>query len=303
MAYKRLPPLNAISAFEASARLRSFTKAANELNLTQGAVSKQIQQLELRLGTILFHRGNRELSLTKTGIVLQKAVAEGLKAIKDAVYEIGDYHEPCVTIAASTGIASYTVLPLISRFTDEYRDVSIRLIASDENRITPKQDEDFAVLYGDGQWPDVISRHLADERIFAVCSPSYLAQHELNSLSDLKHCDLISLESNDPRTLNMRQWLIEAGCEEVPNGRTIYVSNYDLAIRAAILSQGVTLTWAEAPPEALGDGRLVQISDTVVTTGLSEYLAYSANKTLSKEASLFWEWMGNNQRNEAGHLR
>ncbi|MGH6638200.1 MAG: LysR family transcriptional regulator [Polaromonas sp.] len=283
--------MNSISAFEAAARLRSFTKAAGELNLTQGAVSKQIQQLELRLGTILFYRSQKEITLTPSGIILQRAVSEGLRAIRNAVAEIDELHDPCITIAASTGIASYTVLPLVSRFRQSFRDVSIRVIASDENRVTPKQDEDFAILYGNGRWPKVVSHRLADEHIFAVCSQRYATENNISGLQDLGRCDLISLESNDPRTMSIRQWLAEVGCNELPAaGRIIHVSNYDLAIRAAILSQGIALTWAEAPPEALSDGRLVRISDAVVTTGLGEYLAYSESKSLSKEASLFWNW-------------
>jgi DNA-binding transcriptional LysR family regulator len=290
MTSPRLPSLNAIASFEAVARHRSFTKAATELYLTQSAVSKQIQQLELRIGTTLFLRKNTELELTPSGTILLKAVSQNLANLRDALRDIDKLKDPCVTIKASVGVAAYFLVPYVARFRSRHPTANVRIIASDSREDREFSDCDLAILYGQGDWPGVTAFKVADERVFAACSPTYRAELNLSSLTDLVRCSVIELESDNPHTLSVRRWLRRMGCMEPHSGPRMHVSNYDLSIKAATRGQGVALLWAEATPDEFLDGRLVQACDGFLATGKGEYLAYPSERGLSPSAELFWSW-------------
>lgn len=291
MSAKKLPPLSAIVAFDAVVRLGTFTKAANELHLTQSAVSKQIKRLELSLGTALFERRGNEVVLTASGAVLYRAVTQSLQCIKEAVQHIDSAMAPGLSISASSGIASYLVIPLISRFRKLHPHISVRVVGADDRPPMDFTETDFAILYGDGNWQDVRVQLLADEAIFAVCTPEYRARQSLQSLADLARCDLIELESNNPATMSTRQWMRQVGFSGQHRGTIIRVSSYDLAIKAALAGEGVALVWAEALPDELDSGRLCRACDETLSTGQGEYLACPAARELTPMAQILWDWV------------
>lgn len=290
MSPPRLPPLNAIASFEAVARHHSFTKAALELHLTQSAVSKQIQQLELRIGTTLFVRRSSELVLTPSGSILLQAVSQSLSNLRDALRDIDTLKDPRVTIKASAGVAAYFLIPFLARFRETHPTSNVRIVASESQEVTDFSDCDLAILYGDGNWPGLTTFKIAEEQIVAVCSPTYRAEMNIVSLADIARCSVIELESENPHSLSVRRWLVRMGCAQPHSGPTMHVSNYDLAVKAACRGQGVTLVWAEALPDEFNDGRLVQACPGSLRTGKGEYLSYLAEKGLSPAAEAFWSW-------------
>ena len=291
MTSKKLPPLSAIVAFDAVVRLGTFTRAATELHLTQSAVSKQIKRLESSLGTPLFERKGNEISLTVSGSVLYRAVTQSLQCIKEAVQQIDGAQAPGLSIAASNGIASYLVIPLISRFRRLHPQVNVRVVGVEDRLKLDFNGTDFAILYGDGQWPDLRSERIAEEEIFAICTPAYRDRLAVRRLEDLARCDLVELESNDPATLSTRQWMHRVGFEDKHQGAIIRVSSYELAIKAALAGEGVALAWAEALPEEFHSGHLCRACEQTLRTGRGEYLVYPASRELTPLAQTLWDWV------------
>ncbi|MFK8329839.1 LysR substrate-binding domain-containing protein [Pseudomonas sp. BJa5] len=256
MSAKKLPPLSAVVAFDAVVRLGTFTRAASELHLTQSAVSKQIKRLEQSLGTPLFERKGNEVILTASGAVLYRAVTQSLQCIKEAVQQIDSALAPSLSISASSGIASYLVIPLVSRFRKLYPQINVRVVGAQDRLKLDFTDTDFAILYGEGQWKDLCVQRIAEEEIFAICTPQFRAANQIQGLADLARCDLIELESNDPAALSTRQWMRQVGFLDQHRGSIIRVSSYDLAIKAALAGEGVALAWAEALPDEFHSQRL-----------------------------------------------
>lgn len=289
MTKKRLPPLNSIISFEASARLSSFTKAANELSLTQSAISKQIQQLESRLGVALFDRTSKELILTKAGSILLRSTSSFLTNIKSAISEIESLSTLDITIKASTALASYFLVPLVSSFRKSHPSISVRILA-EESPLEEQSDTDFTIRYGDGKWSNTLCHPVARESIFLVASSDYIKEHQIETLQDIEGKTFIEFEPANLETISISQWLKAVNMGDIRRGGTVRVSNYDLAVRWAIQGEGITLIWEEAQPKELSTGELVRITSAELVTGKSEYLCCDASAWLSPAAQTFWEW-------------
>lgn len=291
MSTRKLPPLSAIVAFDAVVRLGTFTKAAAELHLTQSAVSKQIKRLESGLGTALFERKGNEIRLTASGALLYRAVTQSLQCIKEAVQQIDGVQAPGLSIAASNGLASYLVMPMISSFRKLHPQINVRVIGVEDRLAIDYTATDFAIIYGDGQWQGLRSERIAEEEIFAICTPAYRERQAIEDLDDLARCDLIEVESNDPATLSTRQWMRRVGFTGEHSGAIIRVSSYELAIKAALAGEGVALAWAEALPEEVHTQRLCQPCKHTLRTGRGEYLAYPLSRELTPVARTLWDWV------------
>jgi len=281
---KRLPPLNTIAAFEASARLMSFTKAAEELHLSQGAVSRQIQVLEERIGVPLFNRRHREIDLTKAGVIFQQAIAQSLMSIRRAVALIENLESSSVTIAASVAMSSFWLMPALIGFRELHPDIEIRVLASDQPLDPRREAVDLAIRYGDGHWPGLIKTKLFDEEIFPVCSPEYLESRPISCPDDLLDEVLIDVEAGLSVCSTWDDWFALAGVAPQPHRSSIRVNNFDLAYRAACAGKGVALAWSYGVTELLRDGALVRPLDASVHTHLSEYIVTAEQYELSNAA-------------------
>jgi LysR family transcriptional regulator, glycine cleavage system transcriptional activator len=286
---KRLPPLNTISAFEASARLMSFTKAAEELHLSQGAISRQIQVLEERMGVPLFNRRHKEIQLTRAGLIFQQAIAQSLHTIRRAVTMIEALDTSSVTIAASNAMANFWLMPAIFEFRSQHPTIDIRVLASN-TPVDPWQEPvDLAIRYGDGHWPNLMKVRLFEEEIFPVCAPEYQQQHNIKSIQDLIDCELIEYESDTAESNSWDTWLENAGLQLSTVRKDLTLSNYDLVYRAACSGKGVALAWTYGVPQEDRDSLLVRPLDVSVKTGLCEYIIYA--EELSRPAQIFLEWL------------
>jgi len=288
---KRLPPLNTIAAFEASARLMSFTRAAEELHLSQGAVSRQIQVLEERMGVALFNRRHKEIQLTRAGLIFQQAIAQSLNSIRRAVTVIEALDTSTVTIAASNAMASFWLMPAIIDFRTQHPDIDIRVLASNIPVDPWKDPVDLAIRYGDGQWPNVTKVKLFDEEIFPVCSPKYLENHRIDSIQDLPKTELIELEADISAFNSWNTWFEMAGMQPGQLHKSLTLSNYDLVYRAACSGKGVALAWSYGIPHESRETLLVKPLGNSVKTGLSEYIIHTENEELSVPARIFLDWL------------
>ena len=288
---KRLPPLNTIAAFEASARLMSFTRAAQELSLSQGAVSRQIQILEQRLGVELFVRRHKEIHLTRPGAVFQQAITESLGTIRRAVAVLETLDDRSVTISASVAMSSFWLMPAILTFTDEHPDIKIRVVASDELIHPSREHIDLTIRYGDVEIAGMKSVKLFDEEIFPLCSPGYTEAHPVSSAEDLTRQTLIEYDDGISSFTSWDNWLKLARLRHPVLHPFLRLSNYDLVYRAMCAGKGIGLSPTYSIPEEARNTLLVRPLDMGIKTGMAEHIIFSVDTPLSPSATFVLDWL------------
>lgn len=255
---RHLPPLNALKAFEAAARSESFTRAAEELHVTQGAVSHQVKALEDTLGLKLFHRERQRLKLTASG-------RDYLAVVRDAFDRIALGTElllrrqgaGVLTISTSPDFAAKFLVHRLGRFAESHPDIELRISATSHHVDFAREDVDLAVRHGDGKWPGLDVVLLCAERLFPVCSPKLVAgRNRIAAASDLLKFPLLRL---DDWTTWMR-WFRAAGvADPAPHGPAL--NRASMLIDAAIDGQGVALARTALAAWDLINGRLVRPVD------------------------------------------
>lgn len=253
---RRLPSLNALKAFEASARQESFTKAADELCVTQGAVSQQVKALESELGVRLFRRERQRLVITDAGRTYLEVVRDAFDRLSMGTERLLQRQNSGVlTVTTSPNFASKWLVHRLGRFSESHPGIELRISASIHHVDFAREDIDLAVRHGNGQWPGLNVARLCAEKLFPVCSPQLLrGRGALRSPRDLKHHTL--LHATD--TGDWVKWLklVDAGDIDVKRG-TIF-NQTSMAIDAAVDGQGIALARTALAAWDLLSGRLVR---------------------------------------------
>ncbi len=296
----QLPPANSLVVFEAAARHLSFTLAAKELQVSQAAVSRQIQVLEDYLGEDLFVRHHRAISLTAAGDHFSKAVSVGLVHIAGAVGEIrAARHSSDVTIASSVTFASYWLMSRIAQYRAEFSDIDVRLVASANIRSPGATDVDLAVRYGRGNWPGTVSRHLFDNDIFPVCAPAYLDRHgPLESFADLANATLLHLDQFDRNWVTWETWFREFDFHGPIAGRRLSFDNYTILIHAAVAGEGVALCGGRLAEDLIAQGELVRPVRAAVRSDFAFYLTHPDSRPLRPAARKLHDWLIDQSRTQ-----
>src|SRR5215475_394662 len=207
---RRLPPLNALRSFEAAARYESFTRAAEELHVTQGAVSQQVKALETQLGVKLFIRERQRLKITPAG-------RDYLAVIREALDHIGAGTERLIqrqgasvlTVSTSLDFAAKWLVHRLARFTAAHPGIDLRVSATMHQVDFAREDVDVAVRHGDGSWPGLEATQLCAEQIFAICSPKLLTgRNRLQQPADVLKWPLLRLEDQSKA---WEQWFASPG--------------------------------------------------------------------------------------------
>jgi LysR family glycine cleavage system transcriptional activator len=286
---RRLPPLNAIRAFEAAARHLSFTRAADELNVTQAAVSHQIKALEEHLGLALFRRLNRALLLTDEGQALLQPAGEALDLIAGAVERLRSQDSTRVlTVSTLDSIAAGWLVPRLRRFRAREGDIDVRITTTDHLVDFVRDDVDMAIRYGRGEWPGVTARRLMTEELFPVCSPALLENGPpLNTPSDLRHYTLL----HDDMHEDWPMWLMAAGATEVDATRGPRFSHSHLVIQGAIAGQGVVLGRSALITSELASGRLVRPFDMGLPAEYAYYVVFPPTAAHRPKVQAFTDWL------------
>lgn len=288
-----LPPLDALVAFEAAARLSNFTAAAHELNISQSAISQQIQNLETNLGLALFNRKGRRVRLTHLGSEYQHIVARALEQIANASREIRKTRGRArVTIAADQSIAWMWLMPRLPLFQRAHPDIAIRLVASDGLSDCLNDMVSLAIVHGKGSWLGYESRVLFKEEVFPVCSPGYLdkAGH-LQSPEDLRCHTLLHLEAIEWQWLNWRMWLTDMGLVAPGESHGLVINNYPLLIQAARNGHGIALGWRYLVDADLQTGTLVHPVEGSVKTDCGYHLAWRSDGVPDEGVVALCDWL------------
>lgn len=265
--YRRLiPSMTALLEFEAVARLGSFTLAAQELGVTQAAVSKQVKLLEEALEKKLFHRLHRAIKLTAEGYLLHSVVAESMHRMASAFDKISEgIGDQEVVIACTGAFSSLRVLPRLVSLRNIQPKLQLRLITQ---LLTPdvyRDDVDLAIRFGNGKWDDGSSIFLFDEEVFPVCSPSWLSSHQApTSIEDFLHMELIDSDATLEGWMTWNSWCRELGEMRPKLNYSLRCSSYNDTIQAAIQSHGIALGWGRLVTHLLSSGALVRVTPYVV---------------------------------------
>ncbi len=289
---RMLPSANGLFVFEAAARLESFKGAAQELNVTQPAITYAVRQLEQHLGIKLFHRGPRSVELTGDGKALYREVRTGLDGIYRCALALQTAStNKTVDIAMSTSMASFWLLPRLGDFRKENPDVEIRFRAVDRDIDPGRENADLVVRLGDGRWPELDTWVLMDEEVFPICSPAYLeGAPPLRNVEDLDRHQLLHLQEPYRVRIGWNVWLqsVESSLH-IEHG--IKFTDAQLLYQAAVEGQGVGLGWAGLVDAHLKNGTLTRPLDLSVRTGNAFYLIASKVEPLSSSARALLDWM------------
>lgn len=317
----RLPPLNALKAFEATARHLSVKKAASELSVTPAAVSHQIKALEDYLGVQLFHRHNRAMELTEAARAGLPKLQEGFEGLAQAVQRLRAHKGGgMLMVSAAPSFAARWLMPRLHRFLDAHPEVDVRISArlrqaSEGGREAAAEratvdtwlaDSDVAILYGHGDYPDFHVDKLLALSITPICSPRLVThpQHPLIRPADLRYHMLLHDDTGDlyDGVSFWEVWLKAAGVEGVDLTRGPHFSHAVLAFEAATEGHGVVATITVLAESDLHAARLVTPFALRVPLASAYYLVCSPEAAKRPAVAAFRQWLLDEANKETEEL-
>jgi LysR family glycine cleavage system transcriptional activator len=286
---RRLPPLNALRSFEAAARHESFTRAADELCVTQGAVSQQVKSLEEQLGIKLFNRERQRLVITEAG-------RDYLAIIRDALDRIALGTERLVqrqgsgvlTVSTSPDFAAKWLVHRLGHFAETHPEIELRISATMHHVDFAREDVDLAVRHGDGSWTGLHVERLCAERLLAVCSPALVSgRHRLSEPADVLTLPLLHLDDRK----DWSQWLEAAGVVEAELSHGPVLNRASMVIDAAIDGQGIALARTALAAWDLIHGRLVTPFGVSLPLSKGYWIVCPKATSALPKITIFREWL------------
>jgi DNA-binding transcriptional LysR family regulator len=288
-----LPPLDLIQGFEAAARNLSFTKAAEELFITQSAVSRQIRALEEHLSVALFERRHRALVLTEQGRILQRAATElleRLQEVTDRMRTAGVARQ--LTVTTTNGFASLWLIPRLRGFTGLQPDVDVRISATYKSINLERSLVDVAVRLCEPAAAPEGAVRLFGEELFPVCSPALLdgGPRALRTLQDLEHHALLHMHGAEG-LLDWGTWLAAQGCIDLKPAASLRFDGYEQMIGAALSGQGVAMGIGRLVGGLLAEGRLVAPFHKSLVGERAYYVMCSSLTGTRPHVQAFVDWL------------
>ncbi len=289
-ALRNFPSLNALRAFEASARYLSFTKGAEELCVTQGAVSRHVKQLEDQLQVILFHRLHRQLILTDQGQILLKPLTDAFDLIAESLKRLENQTRD-LKLKVHPSFAIRCLIPKLHRFQKQHPDIQVRFTTSSINVDFSRENFDVAITYRGEKVMGVSRKKILVERLTPVCSPAMMdGDMPLETPEDLKYHLLLH---NTPEQRDWRTWAKAVGVTQLSFERGQTFETDDAALQAAASGLGIALGNLFLIRKDFEAKRLVQpFSQLVVETG-AYYISWPDANSTSSGVTAFKTWLIN----------
>jgi len=287
---RSLPPLNGLRAFEAAARHMSFTDAAEELSVTQAAISHQVRGLEQRLGLKLFVRRNRSLLLSEAGQAYLPAVRSAFDQLNEATEKLlqkdrGGH----LTVTTTASFAMKWLVPRLGGFQRANNEIDVRISTGTGLVDFSREDVDIGIRYGRGQWPNLMAERLVAEDVMPVCAPSLLkGPNGLKKPADLKRFTLLHI-GNFPD--DWQVWLTAAGVKGVDASRGVSFDFALAAYQAAMDGLGVALGRNPLVEPDLKAGRLVVPFEFKRSSDFAYYLVYPPEAIRRRKIKAFRDWI------------
>ena len=295
---RRLPPLSAVRAFEAAGRLENFSRAAEELGMTQAAVSYQIRQLETRIGKPLFVRQGGRVKLTDAGRRLLPPISSGFAAMSDAFAMLDEENEDVLAVDCSVSFGGTWLSSRIGRFQLRHPDLAVKLSLSNTLVDFAQGSVDAAVRVGRGKWEGMRADFLFRQHLTPICSPQFVAENRVRSPADLMRVDRHA--PNEPMWAG---WFAAAGLAEPPPQRSGIILDSQLQEANALLSgYGIALLTPMYWKADLDSGRLVQPFDIVYVPGPAHWLVHPESRRGVRKIERFREWIHGELAADRAHL-
>jgi DNA-binding transcriptional LysR family regulator len=289
-----LPSLDLLQGFEAAARHLSFTKAGEELFLTQSAVSRQIKDLEDQLGVELFHRRHRALVLTEAGQQFYAATAQVLTTMRTATSRLrAQSGKKTLSVTTTNSFAALWLVPRLAGFTRMHPGVDVRIMAETKVQDLDRDGLDLAIRHGPASLAGSNAVKLFGERVFPVCSPKLLKKTPLREPADLKNHCLLQYDDPDGRHpwLHWRSWLEVAGVPDLRPAGTLSFSGFEQIIPAAVAGHGVALGRSPLVKDLLASNELVAPFKTSADPARAYFIITSKSAAGRPEVVGFVEWL------------
>lgn len=288
-------PLNALRAFEATARHMSFKHAAEELHVTPAALSYQIRTLEDLLDVKLFERMNRRIAMTEAGSRLYPGTHDGFQRLSHAVDQATPNHDDSVlVVSAGPAFSAKWLAPRLSRFLERHPDIDPRISANLRISDFDNEQIDVAVRFGAGDYPGLDALELMSEHVTPMCSPDLLiGEAPLENPEDLKRATLIHDDSLSPfpDAPDWKTWLEAAGLDDIDADRGLRFNHADHALDAAIEGAGVVMGRTVLGGRDLRLGRLVRPFELALPVGYAFYLVSPPATTSHPNVTAFRDWV------------
>ncbi|WP_324682297.1 transcriptional regulator GcvA [Bibersteinia trehalosi] len=287
---KKLPPLNALKAFESAARHLNFTKAAEELFVTQAAVSHQIKLLEDFLSIQLFHRRNRILELTESGLQYFEEIRPLLEQLAKATDKIrAKNNRQILTISVPQTFGMQWLVPRLNDFHEKFPDVEVRIKGVDQDEGQLGKEIDVAIYYGNGKWDNLESVCLAEAPLVILASPKYLAENPLNTPDDIIGKMLLHVFSRNKWKRTIEHFKLDDKID-VEEAGTMFSHTF-MALQAAMHNQGVAIANKILAQHEIEQGNLIEPFPTGLIDEKTFYVVYPHQMAEVLKVQLFVEWI------------
>jgi LysR family glycine cleavage system transcriptional activator len=284
----RLPPLNTFRFFEAAARHRNFTRAAEELHVTHGAVSQQIKALEEAVGKRLFVRMAGEMRLTQEGAELLMFVSEAFSKLNEGVRSARGIASPrLLTINSHPAFAARWLIPRLHTFSEAHPEIGIRVRTSLSLASFKTGGIDLAIRFGDGEWPELSTYKLMDEAIFPVCSPTFNQGRLPLSPEELAASRLLH-DERFPWTI----WFKSIGeASYAPRREGMMFRDASLLVQSAVAGHGVALGRKQLCMDELNAGTLLRLTTDSLPIKDAYYAVYPEEHGYRSQVQEFMAWL------------
>ncbi|WP_135080393.1 LysR substrate-binding domain-containing protein [Terasakiella sp. SH-1] len=287
---RHLPTYTSLLCFEASARHLNFTRAAEELNLTQSAVSRQVRNLEDFVQTTLFLRIKKRLSLTEEGAKYARAITAQLNELEQETLKLltKDQNDTRLNVGTFPTFGSRRLIPHLNDFTQKNPEIQFNLMTGLEPFDFKVQDIDVAIQHGDGNWPDVETEKLVDEKVVAVCAPSLIARCNTITASSVLDYTLLSLQT---RQYAWAEWLKAQNVQPKSSITGPNFETFSMMIRATLSGLGIAIIPNMYIKEELQTGKLISPFGPSIQSQRGYYLVTTARKKKMQKVSAFIDWI------------
>jgi LysR family glycine cleavage system transcriptional activator len=280
-------PLSAIRVFEAAARQRSFTRAADELGISQAAVSWQVKSLERRLGQVLFDRLPKEVALTHPGERLARAATDALGILRTAVSDLADTDESVLALTTTGSFATLWLAPRIGGFQAAHPNIAVSLDATSRQIDLMRENVDAAVRPGSGDWPGQESFYLFPAAITPLCTPEFARRHGLARPEDLLGAPRIGLPED------WSAWFEAAGATMVdaPAAPSVIAKQQSFEVASALSGRVAALASRIYFAAEVNAGRLIQPFETMLYHDRAYWLTYRKDRRRAAKIIAFRDWL------------
>lgn len=289
-----VPSANYLFAFEAAARRKSFTAAADELNVSQPAVSKTIRLLEEATGLKLFRRQHNQLELTAEGARLYREVQESLDHLYMVIASLQREHATdLVRVSFSTSFVQLWLLPRLRDFRDKHPEVTLRIEESSrDDQDLAAENIDLSARLGSGSWPGMQAWKFVAEEVVPVCSPDYLAARgPITTAADLLNHPLLDFEERYRTRMGWWEWLKVHGVRMTRRRENVVFTDLLGSVKAAALGEGIALGWRHLVEDYLASGQLVTPLQETYRSGHAVYLVMPAQRPAKRGTEVFRDWL------------